>query len=234
MPSDTIVETKPEEVEKLEDVEEDTEQIKVKKDYSSWSFAISSKNMIYNGYRKHWESNGSSNSMAGEDQIVAGEDQIVGGTKKFSHPINISLTVRKQLNKRWALESGISYTYLWSKETIINSLSPTINTNVEIHNLGIPLSIEYMFYSSPKIRIYSKYGLMVEKTKGSKNQINDWQMSTWLSGGISYKLGKNLELFGEPGVTYYFDNDTSLPTLRNEAPFNFDITTGIRFYPFSH
>lgn len=219
---DSIVVSEPEDA---EESEQEITHIKPKKDYSSWSFALSSKNIVYNGYHKQWGSMQDAGSAT---------DQIIGGKRKFSHPVNINLTVRKQFNRRWALESGLSYTYLWSQETIFNSLSPTVVTNVEIHNLGIPLSIEYTFFNSRKISIYSKYGVMVEKTNGSKDQINDWQVSTWLSGGISYKLSKNFALFGEPGVTYYFDNNTPLPTLRNEAPFNFDITAGIRFYPFSH
>jgi len=213
--------------EMIKEVEDDVKQVKPKKDYSSWSFAISSKNIVYNGYHKQW----------GEMKAPtppANTDYVVGWKKQFSHPLNINLTVRKQLNSRWAIEGGLSYTYLWSKETIINSLSPATDTHIKIHNIGIPIGAEYMFYNSRKINIYSKYGIMIEKTKESNNRIKDWQVSTWLSGGLSYRLGKKTGIFLDPGLTYYFNNNTAVPTLRNEVSLNFDITIGLRFYPFSH
>jgi len=225
--ADTLAISKDIKTDEIEETEDDTEQPKIKKDYSSWSFAISSKNMIYNGYRKQW---------GGENPNMATDiDYVTGGKKQFDHPININLTVRKQLNNRWAMEGGVSYTYLRSKEIVINNLSTaTVANNIKIHNLGIPISVEYMLYRSDKINIYSKYGIMVEKTKKSEKGIKDWQVSTWLSGGVSYRLGKNIGVFIEPGGTYYFDNKTTVPTLRNEVPLNFDITAGLRFYPFTH
>lgn len=225
LPADTLTELQNPEADEIKGA--DVEQPKVKKDYSSWSFALSSKNMIYNGYHKQWGESQAPNPPADEDYVV-------GWKKQFNHPVNINLTVRKQLSNHWAIESGLSYTYLRSEETIINSrTSPTV-TDIKIHSLGIPVSVEYMLYRSGGINIYSKYGIMLEKTKGYYNHIKDWQVSTWLSGGISYRLGKNIGVFVEPGGTYYFNNNTSLPTLRNEAKLNFDVMLGLRLYPFSH
>lgn len=226
LPADTLAELRHSVSDKSNEVPNIIKKPKVKKDYSSWSFAISSKNMIYNGYNKQWGKMEAPNPPASIDTVV-------GRKKQFDHPINVGLTVRRQLNSRWAIEGGLSYTYLRSTETIINSISPATITNVKIHNIGLSAGVEYMLYRSRKMEIYSKYGAMVEKTK-SNNRIKGWQVSTSFSGGLSYKLGKNIGIFIEPGATYYFDNNTALPTLRNEAPLNFDVSVGLRLYPFSH
>lgn len=225
LPADTLAERLYSEADEPNKEPNKIKKPKVKKDYSSWSFAITSKNLIYNDYHKQWGKMEAPNPPASVDTVV-------GRKKQFNHPINIGLTIRKQLNNRWAIEGGLSYTYLRSTETIINSISPATITNVKIHNIGLSARVEYMLYRSRRMDIYSKYGAMVEKTK-SNNRIKGWQMSTSLSGGLSYKLGKNIGIFIEPGATYYFDNNTALPTLRNEVPLNFDVSVGLRLYPFS-
>ena len=36
-------------------------------------------------------------------------------------------------------------------------------------------------------------------------------------------------IYAEPGVAYYFDNESSLPTIYQEKPFNFNLNMGLRF-----
>ena len=53
-------------------------------------------------------------------------------------------------------------------------------------------------------------------------------------GSLSAALGaqvnflKKLSLFVEPGVAYFFDDNSHLITIRKEHPFNFNLQFGLR------
>ncbi|MDE5916123.1 MAG: hypothetical protein K2G71_06075, partial [Duncaniella sp.] len=47
--------------------------------------------------------------------------------------------------------------------------------------------------------------------------------------GIEYRLTRGINIYAEPSVTYYPDNNSSLPTMWQERPLMFNIPIGIRF-----
>ena len=44
-----------------------------------------------------------------------------------------------------------------------------------------------------------------------------------------FAVTKLLSIYAEPGVAYYFDNKSSLRTIYQEKPFNFNLNLGLRF-----
>ena len=46
--------------------------------------------------------------------------------------------------------------------------------------------------------------------------------------GVSYPVYRFVNVFVEGGVAYYFDNGSSIETIRSEKPFNAGFNVGLR------
>lgn len=77
----------------------------------------------------------------------------------FDHwmPISAGITVSKTLPKNWELESGLVYTYLYSKYSSTNG-----NGSQELHYLGIPLNVVYRFARIKRLSFYAAAGGQVD------------------------------------------------------------------------
>jgi hypothetical protein len=148
-------------------------------------------------------------------------------------PLSAKFLVRKDFNTRWAIESGLSYTFLstkynWSKTTV----------NQQLHYLGIPLNVVCYAVSKPSWNIYASAGGMVEKgvyaninrsdNLDPKAQMRGLQWSINGAIGVTYKLRKGWGLFFEPQVGYFFDNGQP-ESIRTEWPVSFGFGAGLRF-----
>ncbi|MDR1340663.1 MAG: porin family protein [Prevotellaceae bacterium] len=152
---------------------------------------------------------------------------------KHGLPLSARFIVRKDLNSRLAVESGLSYTYLstkytWNKNTAAQHL----------HYLGIPLNAVYYMVSKPSWNVYASAGGMVEKGVysyidrsdriESKTNMKGLQWSVNGSLGVTYKLSRSLGLFFEPQVGYFFDNGQP-ESIRTDWPVSFGLGIGLRF-----
>ncbi len=164
---------------------------------------------------------------------------------KYKTPVTFSLLVRKNLTQRWAIETGLSYTYLSSEETweSIEYMDKSIN-HIKLHYVGLPIKGSYSFINNGRFVLYFSAGGMIEKLISNKAtstsqitgvsissdlDINKWQFSLNGNLGSSYQLFKPVSLFVEPGVAYYFDNGSDVMTIRKDKPFNFNIQGGLRW-----
>ena len=170
-------------------------------------------------------------------------------TGKATHhlPIKLGVSFRYDLDERWNLQSGLTYSYLAS------DISEKIGKNSydakqKLHYMGIPLQIGYKLRESKRFRSYIAAGFQVEKlvsgkaiTRHSKNKelqgtsiqnISDKRLlfSTLASFGVEYALGNNFGLYAEPGIHYYFKNGNGLQTHYNEQPLDLNLTIGFRFH----
>ena len=170
-------------------------------------------------------------------------------TGKATHhlPIKLGVSFRYDLDERWNLQSGLTYSYLASdiSEKIGKN---SYDTEQKLHYMGIPLQIGYKLRESKRFRSYIAAGFQVEKlvsgkaiTRHSKNKelqgtsiqnISDKRLlfSTLASFGVEYALGKNFSLYAEPGIHYYFKNGNGLQTHYNEQPLDLNLTIGFRFH----
>ncbi|MDR1582583.1 MAG: porin family protein [Prevotellaceae bacterium] len=152
---------------------------------------------------------------------------------QYGLPLSAKFIVRKDLNARLAVESGVSYTYLptkykWNKHT----------ANQQLHYLGIPLNVVCYVVSKPNWNIYASAGGMVEKGVYSYIQRSDdlvtkpkmeglqWSVNGAL--GVTYKLRKGLGMFFEPQLGYFFDNEQP-ESIRTKWPVSFGLGIGLRF-----
>ena len=84
---------------------------------------------------------------------------------KASHrlPIRFGLKIGYQLSERWALQTGITYTYLYSEFTLVNRQQPAIEQR--LHYVGIPLGISYQIWKNSNFRLYASAGATAEKVR---------------------------------------------------------------------
>lgn len=148
-------------------------------------------------------------------------------------PLRFGVSLRYQLDQRWSIESGLSYTQL-SSDITLRSNYTSHKTLQRLHYVGIPVNLNYQLYVARKFGVYLSAGGMVEKMvsgtrDGESVSIKPLQLSLGCGAGAEYRLTPQLSLYAEPGLTYHFDNHSAVPTLYQDQPLNLNINLGIRF-----
>ncbi|WP_321478576.1 hypothetical protein [uncultured Bacteroides sp.] len=150
---------------------------------------------------------------------------------KHHQPIAFALSLRKKLFDNFSVETGLVYTMLSSdvKQTTSSSV-----LEQKIHYIGIPLRANWHFLDESRVALYLMLGGMVEKAVyaklGSKKlDVNPLQCSLLGGVGAQFNMTKNVGLYAEPGVAYFFDDGSNIETIRKKSPLNFNMQIGLRF-----
>ena len=164
-------------------------------------------------------------------------------------PVRYGLSLRYRLNNRWSLESGLVYTRLSSDihTALPTDLKPdvTVTSNIEqtLSYIGIPANVSYQLWGSRYANLYVTAGGMAEKMvkgrlhiEGSEDKqettesvsIRPLQFSVNGAIGAEFNLSRWFSIYAEPGVGYYFDNGSSLPTYYRDKPFGFNLNVGLK------
>ena len=161
----------------------------------------------------------------------------------YTPPLSFGITVRKDINNRFAIESGIVYTYLSSK--FKQRDGEYYDVKLDLHYLGIPLNLVTYIWNTPKWDVYISAGGMAEKglrsiymqdiyekdqirTTTLKSDIKRLQWSLNASAGISYKFTRNWGVYFEPKFSYYFDNEQPL-SIRTDKTIVVGLNAGFRY-----
>jgi len=163
---------------------------------------------------------------------------------RHNPPLSFGLSVRKELNNYLSLESGLTYTYLYSK---FENKFPLRDAKLELHYLGVPINlIANLYQNRSNWSVYTSVGGMAEKglqsfyeqneyreneaviTVTSNERIKGLQYSLNASVGVDYKLIENYSVYFEPKVSYYLKNNQPLST-RTENPLVIGINAGVRY-----
>lgn len=140
------------------------------------------------------------------------------------YPLKVGLSLAWQFTGRFAVESGINYTYLHSTVTRLGSGQNT-PVNSSVNYLGIPVSLSYRIWQYDRFSIYSGIGAEAAKSLQGKQ----WQFSTMLSMGVQYDLNTICGIYLQPSVDYYFDNHSNKKTYYSEHPLIPSLQVGLRF-----
>ncbi len=145
-------------------------------------------------------------------------------------PISVAFSVRKELGKGFSVETGLMYTYL-SSDLRFEDVPKEVSQ--KLHYLGIPLRANWNFMETRLFTLYLSAGGAIEKCAYGKLDGNDisqrpWQFSVLGAMGAQYNLSKRVGIYAEPGVSYYFDDHSSLQTIRKERPCSFTLQAGLR------
>lgn len=140
---------------------------------------------------------------------------------KHHLPVRFGMNLNYQLSDRLALLSGINYTWLYSEFS-----NGRTQTDQHLHYLGIPVGVAYRLWSNPHLQIYLSGSAMLEKCLNEK----PWQWSVNAGAGAEYALTRQLGLYLEPSVGYYFDDGTSLEHYYKEHRLTPNIMLGVRMH----
>lgn len=136
----------------------------------------------------------------------------------YCMPLTAGITVERRLNKTLALETGILYNRLQADRTL--------------HTLGIPVKLNVMLASTPKVDLYATVGGAAEKCiAGAADNgfgAEPVRLSVAAGVGVRYKLNDRFALFAEPSVSHHFDTDSGNRSLRTERPTNLNLLCGVR------
>ncbi|HOM64067.1 MAG TPA: outer membrane beta-barrel protein [Dysgonamonadaceae bacterium] len=168
-----------------------------------------------------------------------------------SQPVSVGLTISKPLTEKLSLESGLVYTYLYSKAKNTSNIYRKKETQ-QLHYLGIPLNLNYNLVSFGNADLYLSLGGIIEKDVYGKynyvdNRIQDElnsesevkvserirqphpQLSINAGVGVSYPVWNNFYLYGKIGGGYYFDADNKWSTIYSDEKIILDLNIGLRF-----
>ena len=170
---------------------------------------------------------------------------------KHDLPIMVGASVGIPLAKGFSVHTGLNYAYIHSTITNENTLTGDYAVNNQkLHYLGIPVMFSYKVFDYNIVQCYVSGGGMAEKglvknvqtytfdqtnallDSDSKEEfINGFQFSLTANIGLGVRLYKGLNLFFEPGFTWYIPNNTSPQpeNIRTEHPYNLSLTAGLRY-----
>lgn len=207
--------------------------------FSSGGTGLASKGaLLYDSYDSPVFSNG--------DQFPPAEQEvdIVSGIR-HRLPIRAGITFAYNFSSRLAIESGISYAMLASDVEGRTGKRPYSGVQ-RLQYIGIPLNLKLSAFTWKKVDIYASAGALAEKCVSAKvskdymlpNQQKQHetaslsqkpvQWSVNVALGVQYRFVSPLSIFVEPGISYYFDNHSTLETIYTDHPLNFNLTLGLR------
>lgn len=156
-----------------------------------------------------------------------------------AQPVKVGISVGYSLTDRWAVNTGVTYSYLSSDFTTDGEPKQT----QKLHYVGIPLSASYSLLKSRKAEVYVTAGGEVEKlvkgTVSSENSLSENrnekvkehrpQFSAKAALGGAYHFTPALSVYAEPGVSYYFDNHSSVINVYKDRSTSFSLNVGVRY-----
>ena len=167
-------------------------------------------------------------------------------TVKHPQPIRVGLSLHYSLSDRWGIETGVTYSYLYSEMTT-GQTDNRYETKQKVHFIGIPLTVDYSLWRNRLLNVYVAAGGMVEKSVSAKAstsyvlgntemssqqdklKMRELQWSVDAAAGIQLNITKEIGVFAEPGVGYYFDNGSAVKTAYSDKPFHFNMKLGLRY-----
>lgn len=181
--------------------------------------------------------------------VYASSSALGATTTKLEHkmPVSGGLSITKGLTGRLSLESGATYTYMLSKgESPSGTTGGTYSIRQELHYVGIPVGVKYEVVQGGRVNLYASaaglFEMCVSSRRTKKMQeggisgdsyseslnVRGIQPSLGVHVGAEVKLAKNLGLYLEPGMNYYFETDRQPDSYRTEHPLNFSLRAGFR------
>lgn len=180
------------------------------------------------------------------DILAGNQNQQVNSTIRKNKALSFGISVNTDISKKWSLSSGLFYTKLSSE---IEAGSDEYNYSIKqvSHYIGVPVQLNYRFINKPKVRVYVGAGGQVDFAVASK-RTNSYEVagasfsdndpsykpqnvrfSLAAAPGIEYRFSKNLGLYVEPGIRYFFRENNSNEANTERNPAGFSLRTGLRY-----
>ncbi len=161
------------------------------------------------------------------------------GASSYGIPFTVGLGVRFHLAPRLSLGTGLDYslltrTFAGSYGDMSGSVSHTM------HYLGVPVRLYYDVVSANRLDFYvygggeieycvsNQYRLFANPDVVKRYPVAGPQLSVAAGLGVEFKLTRQLGLYFDPGVNYYFPANQP-KSIRTEKPFLLNFDAGLRF-----
>ena len=156
---------------------------------------------------------------------------------RHNMPLSFGLTVAYRLTERWSLSSGAVYTIATS--SFEHGTSGNVSTDEQtLHYIGIPLNASYTVWGNRTLKTYVTAGAQADfniaakvETDGHTTDMPKDRVQMSVGGGLGLQLNlvKQMGIYVEPGVKYYFDNGSNVQNVFKEHPCNFSLQVGLRY-----
>lgn len=181
-----------------------------------------------------------------EDVIFSNIGEETFTNTEHKQPVKAGLSIRYQLNDKFGIESGLTYTYLSSSLTS-GTAKNLYETEQSLQYIGVPLNVMYNIWDNKQLSFYVSGGGLVEKNVAGKSHTNyifnnnieqtehnsikegALQFSVNSAVGVQYNASSKFGVFIEPGIGYYFNNGSDIETIYKDKPLNFNLKIGLRF-----
>lgn len=178
-----------------------------------------------------------------ESIILKNKNSDVYTSIKHRQPISFGISLSYHINDRVSIKAGVVYTNLTSTLRS-GSDSYYYSSKQTLHYIGIPVNISYQVFSHKPMSLYLTGGVLAEKNVSGtlvtdyivdmqkessireRIKIAPFQWSLNASTGVQYSLLKNVGVYAEPGISYYFRNSSKNETIYKEKPLNFSFRVG--------
>ncbi len=187
----------------------------------------------------------------GKSRISAVPGDISSGDLAFKEekihhymPVTVALSLRKKLDGKWGLETGVQYTFLRSDFTVKDAC--LTEGMLKVNYVGIPFKVSREVWDTSRFSVYVSGGITMDIpvkvtsetrtfVQGQSVQIvnrNLYPSLQWsVNGGVGlqYQVTPSLGIYVEPNLHYYFNGNNGLNTIRKEHPLDLTFPIGIRF-----
>ena len=163
---------------------------------------------------------------------------------KHKFPMSFAVYASLSIADRWALESGVRASRLASGIYTVSDPQavPVYVSDQVLWYLGVPLRLRWDFIKSRYVTAYASVGGTLDKCisfSNTKTIDHDdlryaasdipLQWSVNAAAGIQYNIIEAISLFVEPGIAFFFDNESPVGTYWQSRPISFYLNAGIRF-----
>jgi len=166
--------------------------------------------------------------------------------EQHHRPVSFGVQVGIPLSKRWSLNTGLTYTYLYS-EFDKGYENCYTHTDQKLHYLGVPIIFNYRLYSGRIVNLYlgfgSRFDVGVSGTSTAHEIINDNETSVsseklsgipcnilpTINSGVQLNIIKGLSIYAEPSLQYNSSLSQKYSTYYTEHNLMFDIHFGVRW-----
>ncbi len=172
------------------------------------------------------------------------------GESSYSLPFSAGLGIKIPLSDRWAIGTGVNYTWmsrstagtytLFDGDVFLNRSSFTDIKNGQSY-IGIPLDIYFNIVSSKTVDFYVYAGGTVEKCVSNKfrmaspektytysKPVKGVQTSVGAGIGVEFNVTDHLGVYLDPSARYFFNTDNA-KNVRSAQPFTMGVELGLRF-----
>ena len=96
----------------------------------------------------------------------------------------------------------------------------------KLHYLGIPVGLSWQIWNANAFSLYLSGSAMLEKCLNEE----PWQWSISTSVGVEYVISRQIGLYFEPSMGYYFDDGSTLEHYYQAHPLAPSIEFGLRLH----